>query len=135
MRKSAFLFTSFYAVVLFILLLKPGLFIQALESMSWRWIMLEEAIRGGFAVSLFGAASTSRMPVFLRVIGVLTIAEGFCYVIIGSEGLLAINDAMIGENIALFRAAIVGTLMLMGVIAFGLMSPREDEAVPQGIPQ
>ena len=133
MRKSAFLFTSFYTTILFILLVKPDLFVEAMESMTWRWIMLEEAIRLGFAVTVFGAASTSRMPRFLRIVGVVAVLEGICYVIIGGEGLLAINEAMFGGNIELFRAAIVGTLMLMGVIAYGLMPPRKVDAVPQGI--
>ena len=133
MRKSALLFTSFYTTILFILLVKPDLFVEAMESMTWRWIMLEEAIRLGFAATVIGAGSTSRMPKFLRIVGVVAVLEGICYVIIGGEGLLAINEAMFGGNIELFRAAIVGTLMLMGVIAYGLMPPRKVDAVPQGI--
>ena len=88
MRNSAFLFTSFYTTILFILLVKPELFFEALESMTWQWVMLEEAIRLGFAVTVIRAASTSRMPMFLRIVGVVAILEGIFYVIIGSEGLL-----------------------------------------------
>ena len=135
MRKSAFLFTSFYTTILFILLVKPDLFVEAMESMTWRWIMLEEAIRLGFAATVIGAGSTSRMPKFLRIVGVVAVLEGICYVIIGGEGLLAINEAMFGQNIELFRAAVAGTSMLMGVIVYGLMPPREGAAAPQGIPQ
>lgn len=113
--------------MLFVILVKPELFFDALESMTWRWIMFEEAIRLAFAVTVIGAASTSRMPTFLRCVGVLAIAEGVCYAIMGSETLLAINEAMFGQDIGLFRAAVMASLMLMGLVAYGLM-PRQDDA-------
>ena len=40
---------------------------------------------------------------------------------------LAINEAMFGGDVELFRAAAVGSLMLIGVVAYGLM-PRQDDA-------
>jgi hypothetical protein len=133
MRTLAFAFTVFNTGYILFVLVKPELFFELLDSLTWPWLAGDGVLRIGFGVALIGVASNARFTKLLQITGGWVIVGGIFMPIMGVEFIRDTVHSMYGQNIELLQGSMVFKLMFMGVLAYALMPPREDDAAPQGL--
>jgi hypothetical protein len=125
MRKLAFVLTFFFIGYILFVAVKPELFLEIVNSLTWPWLLGEEALRVAFGVALIRIAAASRMPIFLSIIGGFSVVAGIVFPILGVGFVRGYVDFFVGQNAELLSGMMVGKLAFMAVIVYALMPPRE----------
>ena len=127
MRKFALVLTYLFIGSIPFFMVRADLIFGLVESLTVSVLLAIAVLRVGYGIALFGAADSSRMPRFLKFLGVLFIAAGVITPFIGIENIRALFGDIYSDDVWVLRSGAVFPAIMFGFIAYAL-APRQDDA-------
>lgn len=125
MRQSAITIVVVLIMMFGLLLVRPELVFEFMESLTIGWLFGVAALRIGLGALVIGAASSARMPCTLKVLGAFFILAGFFTPVLGVENLRTLVGEIYGESVAMIRMGMIFGIAFLVFLVYALLSAQE----------